>query len=108
MAAPSASRFLLVKGSAGMGNRILGLLTGILFARLSGRHLVVDWGDPLYSPDGQNVFPKLFETPNIFANFPIGPCGTVAPPVWENRLHWTVRQMRDGVPEGRTRRHGSC
>ena len=90
-----------------MGNRILGLLTGILFARLSGRRLMVDWSDPFYSPDGQNAFAKLFTNPKLFANepdFQIGLRGTIAPPVWKGRLHWNVPQMLSGVSEGRTRR----
>ena len=105
-AAPRSSRVLLIKGSAGMGNRILGLLTGVLFAHLSDRRLIVDWSDPLYSPDGHNVFPELFATPKGFrrqVDIPLGFRGTVAPPIWENCLHWTVPQMLR-LPEGRTRR----
>ena len=41
-------RYLLVKGIAGLGNRILSVLNGILYARLSDRLLFVDWRDPDY------------------------------------------------------------
>jgi hypothetical protein len=59
------SRILLVKGCEGIGNRLLGLLSGMLYSRLSGRQLVVDWCDPLFSLDGENAFPLLFARPAV-------------------------------------------
>ena len=48
-------KYLIVKGLAGLGNRMLSALTGILYARLSGRRLIIDWRDPTYSSDGSNA-----------------------------------------------------
>ena len=52
--------YVLVKGKAGLGNRMMSAMNGILYAMLSGRRLVVDWSDFTYSNDHTNVFPKLF------------------------------------------------
>ena len=53
-------KYLLVKGTAGLGNRLLFLLSALLYARLTERLLVVDWCDQTYSDDGTNAFPLLF------------------------------------------------
>lgn len=76
-----------VKGIAGMANRIQSLLTAILYARLTGRRVAVDWTDQVYSPDGRNVFHELFQPlPNEWEGPP--PAGVpVAPACWEGRLH---------------------
>jgi hypothetical protein len=52
---PRPATFLLVKGRASLGNRILSALTGILYARLTGRRLLVDWRDEVYSDDGTGL-----------------------------------------------------
>ena len=57
------NKYLLVKGLAGLGNRMLAALTGILYARMSSRRLIVDWRDPTFSKDGSNAFPVLFKCP---------------------------------------------
>lgn len=58
-----SDRYLLVKGRAGLGNRMLCALTGILYARLAGRRLLVDWSDPIYAEGGLNVFHRYFRCP---------------------------------------------
>ncbi|MEO1592230.1 MAG: nodulation protein NodZ, partial [Cyanobacteria bacterium J06632_22] len=58
-------QYLLLKGYAGLGNRIAALVTAILYAKLSKRTLVVDWRDDFYSSDGRNVFDALFQTQSI-------------------------------------------
>jgi hypothetical protein len=54
-------KLLLVKGLAGFGNRIHAALSGIVYARMTRRRLVVDWRDDVYSDDGTNVFPRYFD-----------------------------------------------
>src|SRR5579871_704736 len=81
-------RVLLVKGSAGLGNRILSLLSALLFARLTGRRLAVDWSDPLYARDGENSFPLLFSKP-VSAAIDLQ-SESVAPPFWQHRLDTAV------------------
>lgn len=55
-----ATRYLLVKGFSGLGNRLQALAEAIIYARLSGRELLIDWNDSLYSSDGNDVFHRLF------------------------------------------------
>ena len=53
--------YVLVKGDQGLGNRILCLLSATLLARLTGRQLVIDWRDPIYSADGRDAFHSCCE-----------------------------------------------
>lgn len=87
-------KYLLVKGIAGLGNRILAVLTGILYARLSGRILVVDWRDSSYSNDGSNAFPHLFHCPSCRSTEDIPATDSVQPAVWRGRLHESVERLR--------------
>ena len=70
-----------------MGNRMLSLLTAVLYARLSGRRVVVDWRDRTYSSDETNVFPCFF-CPN-FADFAVDLPATdsVTPVIWRGNLN---------------------
>ena len=54
-------KYLLIKGEGGLGNRILSLLSGIEYARLSGRIPVVEWCNAEYSADGGNAFFEIFK-----------------------------------------------
>jgi hypothetical protein len=82
----SGERVLLVKGRHGLGNRILSALTGILYARLSGRRLVIDWRDPCYGEGGQNAFHRFFTSP-LFSPHDLLPASdSAAPEVWRGRL----------------------
>ena len=87
----SDDRFLLVKGIAGFGNRILNALSGICYARLSGRKLVIDWSDPDYSPDGSNIFHQLFRCSSFSPadTFPL--TESVRPAIWRGQLHEAAR-----------------
>ena len=78
--------YVLVKGKAGLGNRMLSAMTGVLYAMLSQRNLVVDWSDSTYSDDGQNVFPKLFKVPNSEPQLPVSAYESVRPSLWKGRL----------------------
>jgi hypothetical protein len=80
------TRFLLVKGRAGLGNRMLSALTGLLYARLSGRRLLIDWSDPTYSQDGSNVFHRLFHCPASSPDQEIPSTSSLNPPVWRDNL----------------------
>jgi hypothetical protein len=79
-------RFLLVKGRAGLGNRILGAVSGLQYARLSGRRLVVDWRDELYSDDGSNVFPRYFRCAEAHPLDELPDTTSVTPPLWIGHL----------------------
>lgn len=84
------TKLLLVKGRAGFGNRMLAALTGILYARLSGRRLIVDWSDRTYSPNGSNVFDDFFECELCSPGQEIPETDSVSPSVWRGHLRETA------------------
>lgn len=90
-------RYVLVKGKAGLGNRMMSAMTGILYAMLSSRRVVIDWSDFTYSNDGENVFPRLFSTPNFEASLPVGAAESVLPPLWKGRLHKQANEVVDEI-----------
>ena len=86
-------KFLLVKGRAGLGNRILCLLAGLLYARVSGRTIVVDWRDEVYSQDGSNVFPRFFTSPSLDGDRDAPDTDSVAPAMWRGHLHEPLQDL---------------
>ena len=92
--AMKAEKVLLVKGSSGFGNRIESLLTGILYARLSGRKLIVDWNDSLYSSDGTNSFFQFFECSLCDPAQTVAATDSVNPAIWRGHLHESSQSMR--------------
>lgn len=88
-----APRYLLVKGKAGMGNRMLALLSSMLYARASGRRLIVDWSDHAYSSDRTNVFHRLFACPDAEPPCPIPDTDSVTPAIWRGHLDLTANRM---------------
>lgn len=108
-----ARRYVVVKGSAGLGNRLLFLLSSIIFAKAGGRRLVVDWRDGVYSRRGEDAFALLFECPLA------DPPGTleglaaetsVHPGVWRGRLErsWAEMLADGSVPESELSADLSC
>jgi hypothetical protein len=87
-------KYLLVKGRVGLGNRIHSLLTGILYARLTGRRLVVDWSDHTYSNDGSNVFHRLFFCPSAGEVDELPEAASVTPEMWRGHLRDSVDDLR--------------
>ncbi len=87
-------KYLVVKGIAGLGNRILSALTGILYARLAGRRLIIDWSDPTYSNNGANVFHDLFLCTLCGPEDEIPATGSVSPAVWQGNLYNSATSMR--------------
>lgn len=96
-AAPGAVRgeggIVLVKGIHGMGNRILALLGASLYARLTGRHLLVDWRDGMYAGEGVNAFAELFHSRSAIAVTSSPATDSVAPWMWRGRLDSSARAI---------------
>ncbi len=99
----SEDKFLLVKGRAGLGNRILCLLSAILYARFTGRRLIVDWSDDAYSNDGSNVFSSLFHCPLSGQLDEIPDTDSVRPGIWRGHLHESALNMILLYPEASMR-----
>jgi hypothetical protein len=87
-------KHLVVKGLAGLGNRMLAALTGILYAKLSGRRLIIDWSDRTYSVDGSNAFHTFFMCPLCDTSDDIPITDSVMPEVWRGRLREFATNMR--------------
>src|SRR4051794_4211404 len=79
-------RVLLVKGIAGMGNRMLAFASGLLYARLARRRVVVDWRDRVYGEGGRNVFFEYFAPVEIADVTSLPATDDVTPPFWRGRL----------------------
>ena len=87
-------KILIVKGKAGLGNRSLAFLTGVAYARLTGRKLLVDWSDDMYSQDGVNSFHRFFTSPVVDASEEIPTkAKSIAPPAWKGNLSKSVDGM---------------
>lgn len=94
------TRYLVVKGDQGLGNRILSVLSAILLARITGRQLVVDWRDPFYSDGQRDAFPALFALDPSLPSASLDALpgdDSVRPAVWRGRLHESAATMRDRV-----------
>lgn len=87
------NKFLLVKGHSGLGNRMLSALNGILYARLTGRRLIVDWRDRMYSNDGSNVFHRFFHCSPCRPDDEIPDTDSVSPDIWRGRLREDAEDM---------------
>ncbi len=94
-------KYLLVKGKSGLGNRILFLLSALLYARLAGRSLLVDWSDPTYSGSGADIFPMLFDCPSVQPPSSLPATDSVHPSIWRRQLNRSAldmaRQYRPGL-----------
>ena len=93
---------VLVKGTAGLGNRILCLLTASLYAVAANRRLLVDWRDPIFT-GRSGIAPDLFS--ELFASPLADPLPeriesqSVAPSLWQGRLNETLDIVgRDNDP----------
>ncbi len=90
-----AQKWVVVKssGSSGIGDKLLAVVSGIAYARLSGRRLCVDWNDPQYGDGQRNYFPELFRLERLDASAERPLRGSVRPSVWQNRLHLNWNQL---------------
>ena len=90
-------KYVLVKGNAGLGNRLYAVLTAALYSRLSGRRLLVDWTDRQYSNDGANVFKRFFMARcagvGIDDDDDIPDTDSVNPWMWRRHLRTSAHEM---------------
>lgn len=89
----AGEKYLVLKGKAGMGNRLLVLLEGILYSEMTSRKLVVDWSDRAYSGDRSNSFPRLLDSPASLEIDAVAAADSVYPPAWKGHLDQSVDEM---------------
>lgn len=53
-------KVLITKGKAGLGNRLLAVLGSLMYCRLTGRTMYVDWTDGTYAEDRENAWDYAF------------------------------------------------
>lgn len=58
-------KILLLKGCAGLGNRLITLTSAIAYCKKFDRRLIIDWNDGLYFEKGYNFFSDYFVLNNI-------------------------------------------
>lgn len=80
------NQILLCKGHSGMGNRVLALLSSSLYARLSGRQLIIDWNDYVYSDHNLNSFHHFFTCSSAQSILSLPHDCKVYPAIWQDRL----------------------
>ncbi|UKN01569.1 hypothetical protein K6119_17740 [Paracrocinitomix mangrovi] len=89
-------KYLIVKGCAGLGNRLITLTSAISLAKKTNRSLIIDWNDGLYFREGYNFFDDYFnligvdyyaphakELNNVIENLNTL---TVYPPLFKNKI----------------------
>jgi hypothetical protein len=81
------ARYLLIKAKAGLGNRMLAAVTGLVYADLTGRMPIIDWRDGSYAAPGVNSYPLLFRAPPGPEPSQVEGIEDVVPEIWRNRLH---------------------
>jgi len=84
--APQSQRYLMVKPTGGMGNRLLGIMCAVPYCLMTGRQLYVDWSDFMYSDRGENVFPMLFKIRGVPYSYRLPQAPDVYPDFWREEL----------------------
>ncbi|NLZ74161.1 MAG: hypothetical protein GX905_10190 [Bacteroidales bacterium] len=59
------NKYLVLKGCAGLGNRLITLTNAIQYATSSNRVLLVDWADGMFRKKGENVFYDYFDIKGV-------------------------------------------
>jgi hypothetical protein len=86
-------KYLLIKERSGMGNRLLNLLGGILYAKITDRKLIVEWNDIAYSDTQLNIFPELFILKDVDQAAELPDTNSVLPQTWQGNLDKTVEEL---------------
>ncbi|HLG19342.1 MAG TPA: hypothetical protein VI895_05940 [Bdellovibrionota bacterium] len=82
-------RYFVLKGCAGLGDRLITLAWAIGYCLRNGRTLIVDWSDGLFGPRGRNVFFEFFQitgvkTADSWRNISELAQKSVYPALWKN------------------------
>jgi len=88
-------KYLCVKGSGGggLGDAVRSVLTGIVYAKLTGRTLYVDWRHGVFDIPGVNAFDKLLRLHGIDSVEFLPKPDSIAPLAWRGRLQHTMHDV---------------
>lgn len=92
-----APRFLIVKSSigAGLGDKLLAVISAIAYARLSGRSLYVDWDDLPLNNNGSSYFDLLFRLQGVPTVHERPISDSVRPAAWRGKLEYPFARLHD-------------
>ena len=90
----TAQKFLVCKGTSGMGNRILAACTALLYGELANRKVVIDWRDESYSEGGENAFSTYFDCPTAYPIDALPETDSVFPDLWVGNLDQSLGKYR--------------
>ncbi|MGF1523483.1 MAG: nodulation protein NodZ [Leptolyngbyaceae cyanobacterium] len=90
-----SQKFIVCKGTSGMGNRILAACTALLYGEIAGRKVVIDWRDNSYSEnEAENAFPNYFDCPTAYSVADIPETQSVFPELWIGNLDKSLGRLR--------------
>jgi hypothetical protein len=114
-------KYVIVKGCAGLGNRLFTVCNAIEYCVLSKRKIYIDWSDGQFAPKGNNVFTRYFTLKNINTVIDINEITTsneltFYPEIWKKNINkgiydsFAVSEINSfhptlfkSIPEGRTK-----
>ena len=99
----SEDKFLIVKGCAGLGNRLFTILESLKYAVKNNRKLYIDWSDGQFGKQNHNIFNDFFSLKHkLFiddlANYPHSK-NDCYPKLWNNNLDKNIYDLYEvGIP----------
>ena len=99
-----SEKILVLKGCAGLGNRIFSILNAISYCENTGRKLIVDWSDGQFGEKYNNIFNIFFfidddiYCDDLLNNFEHE--NDCFPPYWRGKLNCSIYDLyKVGVPK---------
>jgi len=89
----STPGIVLIKGAAGLGNRMLAVLSGAAYAQITGRLSAVDWRDGLFAPENSNAFDLLFKSSGNVQADSISDNDSVSPSIWRGKVSLSANSL---------------
>lgn len=62
---PVKKKYLVLKGCAGLGNRLVTVYSAIKYSKKNNRILIIDWRDGQFDKNGIDAFEKCFDLKNV-------------------------------------------
>ena len=88
------TKYLILKGKYGFGNRLQALCQALVYCQLTDRQIIVDWRDARYSDSEVNAFPLLFESLGGDTCLPDHVANSVDPTIWKGMLDKEIDWMK--------------
>ena len=96
-------KYLILKGCAGLGNRIFSILNAISYSKKTGRKLIIDWSDGQFGKKHNNIFHKFFYIDDeVFSDISLNDMKNEIdcfPPYFNGKLNCSIYDLyKVGVP----------